>query len=593
MRKNITRAIAALTVVALGTLALEFGGTPPIAAADGTVNIQCDGITGDVAGSLSGAPKSSKELVGLLGAITGTPGLPPLPVNVTSNVPAKIKKGSGDVPVSFTYNIGFPDAMVKALRDQLGKSSLEVVDATIGVSYDGAVSGSMETKIASQTIDFNGGGTTSITVTGKIPSDTSGRVTFRPGAFSLGAKIDATAAGIAQIGTLSLACGSSQSIGYTNIQIPGSPNVPGIIDAQPIAGGQIGLTQIVGRPDITADDGNPILWDTLKVTNSQGGFLKNGYLVQLSTDDGGFFTNDLEVCAPSRPVPEVPGKDEVQTFTWGDKYFGKPLNAHPLSVTFMFKGAESKPVSLSSDVLGNTTLGNFVAPSAAAMQKALEATPTIGAGNIKVDKRADGTYAFTFQGALGLNDQPDITIGRWNTWAPYEQYAKIQAAITALSAPKPPPDPNAPPDPKATDLTLAELQAQLVAGTITFQQFSDKFGSALANSVLKDPNVVNSGLDFVNNVFPAIPTMATATVGEPTIPATETGPLCSQFQVKTTAVSKVFLFYLWLLQHPEVRVQACTVRRVPYRVRVYSRSRHRYVKVVRYRTVKKNCGKRR
>ena len=74
-----------------------------------------------------------------------------------------------------------------------------------------------------------------------------------------------------------------------------------------------------------------------------------------------------------------------------------------------------------------------------------------------------------------------------------------------------------------------------------------------------------------------------------TIPATETGPLCSQFEVKTTAVSKVFLFYLWLLQHPEARVLACTTQRVPHRVRV--RSHGRIVTVTRYRIVKKNCNK--
>ena len=206
--------------------------------------------------------------------------------------------------------------------------------------------------------------------------------------------------------------------------MPGSPNVPAVIDAKPIAGGQIGLTPILGRNDITSDDGNPILPDTLKVVNSQGGFVKNGALVQFSTDAGGVFTNDLEICAPSRPVPEVPGTDEVQTLTWGGRYFGQQLNAHPLSVTFKFNGVESEPVSLTSNVLGNETLGQFVAPSAAAVQKALEGMSTIGAGNIAVAKNADGTYAFTFKGALGVSDQPDITIGTWKTWAPYEQYAR-------------------------------------------------------------------------------------------------------------------------------------------------------------------------
>jgi hypothetical protein len=318
--------------------------------------------------------------------------------------------------------------------------------------------------------------------------------------------------------------------------------------------------------------------------------VKNGALVQLSTDAGGFFTNLLEVCAPSRPVPEVPGTDEVQTLTWGDKYGNKPLNAHPLAMTLKFKGAETGPISMSTNVLGNTTLGTYQEPSAAAIQHALESLPTIGAGNIAVAKTAAGSYTMSFQGALAVSDQPDITIGKWSTWAPYEQYGQIQTAISTLTAPKPPPDPNAPPDPSATDLTLQELQAQLTGGAITFDQFSQKFGAALGNSIIKGIPVTDA-LNFINSIYPAIPLTATTTAGVETIPATETGPLCSQFEVKTTAVSKVFLFYLWLLQHPEVRVLACTTQRVPHKVRVYSRSRHRYVTVTRYRTVKKNCNK--
>ena len=586
MRKHIVRTVAAFTVLAVGTVTLQLAGAPAIAGADATVNIQCDGVSGDVAGSLSGAPKSSKELVALLGTLTKSVGLPPLPVNVTSSAPAKVRKGSGDLDVSFTYNIGFPASMVTALRDQLGKSSLQIVNATIGVDYTGAVSGSMQTQIASQTIDFNGSGSTAVTVTGKIPTDASGRVTFKPGVFTLGAKIDGTAAGIAQVGTLTLTCGSSQTIGATQISVPGSPNVPAVIEAKPIAGGQIGLTPILGRPDITPDDGNPILPETLKVVGQhQGGFVKNGALVQLSTDDGGVFTNEREICAPSRPVPEVPGIDEVQTLKWGDKYFGQQLNAHPLSVTFKFKDVESKPVSLSTNVLGNETLGQFQAPSASAVQKALEGMSTIGAGNIAVTKNADGTYSFAFKGDLGGADQPDITIGTWKTWAPYEQYGQIQAAIAALTAPKPAPDPNAPADPGETDLTVEQLQAELLKGAITFDQFAAKFGSALGNSIIKGIPVT-AALDFINSIYPAIPSVTTTTVGEPLIPATETGPLCSQFSVRTVAVSKVFLFYVWLQQNPQVL--ACTQQRVPYKAKV--RRNGRIVTVTKYKVVKKNCN---
>ncbi len=587
MKKRTIRVIAAVTTVALGSLALELVGPSTIAGAVGTtIQVQCGGVDGDVAGQVSGANKSSKELVALLATLSpGSTGLPPLPVTVNSNVPEKIKKGSGDFDASFAFSIAFPDALVKAVRDTLKKSSLTVTTAKIGVDYSGAASGSLSASIDNQVIDLNAPNPgTSVTVAGKIPTDASGRVFFRPGVFTLSTAIDGEVAGIAKVGTLSLTCSAQGLLSSTAIQVPGSPNTPALIEAQPIVGGNTAGIPIIGRPDVTPDDNNPIQPETLKVLRSEGGaFVKNGWLVQPTTEAGGVLTNDLEVCAPERPVPEVPGTDEVQTLAWTGTFGGKPLNAHPLSMTLKFGDAETKAISLSTllgGIPGTEAFGNFQAPSASTIQKALEALPNIGAGNIEVTKVATG-YEFHFKGALGTADQVGITIGSWKTQAPYEQYGKIQAAISELTAPKPPPDPNAPVDPGATDLTVEQLQAELLAGKITFDQFSAKFGSALGNSIIKGIPVT-AALDFINDVFPQPPALGTKVVGEPTIPATTTGPLCTQFQVRTVAVSKVFLFYLWLLQNPQVR--ACTTQRVPYKVRVRSAGKTKLV--TRYKVVK-------
>lgn len=593
MKKRTIKGIAAVTTVALGSLALEFVGPGTIAGAAGTtISVQCNGVEGDVAGQVSGANKSSKELVGLLSTLSpGSTGLPPLPVTVNTNVPEKVKKGSGDFDASFTFSIAFPDSLVKAVRDTLKKSSLTVTNAVIGVDYSGPVSGTMTTTLESQTIDLTAPSpATSATVSAKVPTDKSGRVFFRPGKFDLSTQIDGEVAGIAKVGTLSLTCSAQGLIASTAIQVPGAPNTPAAVEAPPIVGGYTAGIPILSRPDVTPDDNNPILPDTLKVIRSdQGAFIKNGWLVQPTPEAGGTVVTDLEVCAPERPIPEVPGTNEVQALAWSDTYFGKPLNAHPLSMRLKFKDSETAPISLSTNLLGipgSEIFGNFQAPSAAVVQKALEALPTIGAGNIAVTKTPQGAYNFTFVGALATSDQPEISVTGWTSHASYEMYGKIQAAITALTAPPAPPDPNAPVDPSKTDLTVQELQAELVAGKITFEQFGQKFGSALGNSIMKGIPVTEA-LNFVNNVFPQPPAMTTKTVGEPTIPATTTGPLCSQFQVKTVSVSKVFLFYLWLRANPQVL--ACTTKRVPYKARVRSNGKTRYV--TKYRIVKdKSCS---
>lgn len=587
MKKRTTKGIAAATTVALGTLAFQFAGPGPIAGAAGTtISVQCGGVDGDVAGQVSGVNKTSKELVGLLATLSpGSTGLPPLPVTVNVNAPEKAKKGSGEFDASFDFSIAFPESLVKAVRDTLKKSSLTVTNATIGVDYSGPVSGSLSTKIDAQTIDLNSPNpATSIQVSGKIPTDASGRIFYRPGVFNLSTQVDGEVAGLAKVGTLTLTCSAQGLLGSTNVQVPGAPTTPGVIEAPPIVGGYTAGFPLEGRPDITPDDNNPIQWETLRVIRSdEGAFVKNGWLVQPTPEAGGVILTDVEVCAPERPIPEVPGTDEVQSLAWTGTYFSKPLNAHPLSMTLKFKDAETKPISLSSlvgGIPGTEVLGNFQQPSAATVQKALEALPTIGAGNIKVTKTSAG-YDFAFTGALATSDQPEITIGTWKSQAPYDAYGKIQAAITQLTAPKPPADPNAPADPGKTDLTVDQLWAQLIAGQITFDQFGAKFGSALGNSIMQNLPVT-AAIDFINDIFPQPPAMTTKTVGEPTIPATTTGPLCSQFQVKTVAVSKVFLFFLWLRNNPQV--MACTTKRVPYKARVVSRGTVRYV--TKYRVVK-------
>ena len=158
-----------------------------------------------------------------------------------------------------------------------------------------------------------------------------------------------------------------------------------------------------------------------------------------------------------------------------------------------------------------------------------------------------------------------------------------------LTAPKPPPDPNAPADPKATDLTVDQLQAQLVSGAITLRPVLGEVRRRAGQ--LDHEGHPGHGRRSTSSTPSTRPSrrVTTSTVGEPVIPATETGPLCSQFSVKTVAVSKVFLFFLWLQQNPQVL--ACTQQRVPYKARVYSKSRGRYVTVTKYKTVKKNCSK--
>jgi hypothetical protein len=583
MKKQIIRAVSAFTVVAVGALGLEFFGerTEPASAAT-AISVQCDGVDGDVAGTVRGAPNSSKQMVALLGTVTGSAGLPPLPVNVTANIPAKVRKDSGPFDVSFAFSIGLDSKVVDPVKNLLKKTSLDIVNATIGVAYSGAQTGTLETTIASQRIDLNQpNASTTITVSGKVPSDKSGRVFFRPGVFRLGIKIDGDAAGIAVINTLTLTCSAQGLIGTSNVQVPGAPNTPDVLDV-PVIGGQMGVVDIGSK--ITPDDGNPILPGTLGFINNPNGAVLNGNLLyQQTPESGGFFTSEMQVCGAPRTVPGTPGVDSVQELRWGDTYFAKPLNAHPLWMTLKFKDAETAPIVLSQasflgfpvPLFGNegfhNLAGTFAAPPASQIQAALEALPTIGSGNVSVT--GEGPYTITFVGNLGKALQPKIEIGKWITGPlDFSGYAAIQAIIRDRTTPKEP-DPNAPPDPAATSDTVDQLNAKLLAGQITFDQWSAQFGSALVNSIIAGIDI-SATLKFVNDIFPQPPTVAETVVGEAPVPDSSTGPLCSQFQVRFVAVP--LAFFAALAAKPP-SVQGCTVTRVRQRVRVRGKIRTRVV----------------
>ena len=150
-------------------------------AAPAPVSLQCAGAAGDVAGAVGGAPKSSKELVELLGTMTKSDGLPPLPATVDSNAPVRVKANSGDVSVSFQYNIVLDDATRGFLKDTLHLSTVKVRDTVATIDYSGAVSGSFQGTVASQTMDLAGAGSATVSMAGKIPTTSPGRIQFKGG----------------------------------------------------------------------------------------------------------------------------------------------------------------------------------------------------------------------------------------------------------------------------------------------------------------------------------------------------------------------------------------------------------------------------
>lgn len=600
MRIRGNRIVASVATIGLmGALAAV-----PARSADtsASISVACVGASGDNAGDVGGAQKSSRDLLGLAANVAGIPSLPPFPTTVTSDAPDKVPVGSGTRNVTFNYSIGVPAQISALMRDQLKVPALTVHDTTIGVSASGPTSGTATAVAPSTPLDLsNPAAAVTGTVTLGVDTSRSGRIFFRPTPITMKLDVNASIPGVANITTITLECTAQGVIASTSVQVKGTPSTPAVISGPTVAGGESSIIPLIGRPDIVADDNNPILPDSLKVTNpANGAYIQNGALVQPTAAAGGTYASEVEICAAARMTPDTPGISEVQSLTFPTSYPVKPglelFNPHPLGMKLSFKGDQTAEIPLTTNYgTGTEYFGEFAAPSAKKVQQALEALPSIGAGNITVTRTAVGggySYSFAFTGDLAEADQPQIELSGWRTQLDYSAYDQIMAAVKGLtgggggsgSGSSGGGGSGGTPDPGATDMTLEQLNAAMVAGSITLEVYFAKFPAALKNSLMAAVTpMIPEILDTLNRLFPQKPELATVTGGEAMVPGGSTGPLCTTFVVQTVATPVRIVKKVDSRVGPPCRVSGRTVKlRVKVRVRVRGQMRtvRRTIKVV-------------
>ncbi|MFN8052722.1 MAG: hypothetical protein U0Q22_14845 [Acidimicrobiales bacterium] len=535
--KSLKRWVAVGLTASLAAIGLEVA-TPVVAGAT-QVDLVCNGVTGDNASSLG----DSKTTLGLLATVTGSGAGLSFSAEITTDAPAKVTPSGGAFDANFDLTLTLPASLITSAKTLLGLSAVEVKNATYAIQASGAADNNLSVSVPSQIIDLNANPVVvKQRVSGKIEPKRAGAITYRPGTnTALTIVIGKSVAGV-QINALTVSCGATKDIGQTAVQIPGAPNI-----VQPIYQGAYTAT-VVGRPligkEITPDNGNPITPDSLAVTKQapNGGYtaVGGGAAFFLAPQEPGLYNAEYQVCAASKIVPEVPGVNTVQVLNWPESYVGKALNAHPLSMRLSFKGVKSAPISLSS-FLGNPSpmtevmagfadrfLAQFTPPSAGALQAALEGISTIGPGNVTVSGGAGNTpYTITFKGALGLADQPKIEVTDWETWLPA---SGLTSVLDALKPPAPAPGQSTTTTTTAVPETAASLDAKLGLGQITFQQWLDGRLNLLKTDLvagLTSPATITA----LTSLFPKTPEFAVTVNGKPTVPQTETGPLCSAFTI--------------------------------------------------------------
>ncbi|HMT59304.1 MAG TPA: hypothetical protein PKA24_00475 [Microthrixaceae bacterium] len=543
MRGLRRKAAATALAVSLGSTTLATLVATPASAAVATIT--CSGVTNDVAGSVAGANKSSADLLGLLSSLTGGSSELTLGVNVTPDVPASVPTGSDPFDAKFDFVVTLPPSLVSPLQTVLGKTSLKVTNATFAVNASGAAT----TTLSSTTPEINLalGGTVIVnqSITGTVTPEKAGLITYRPGIAGFSAVVDASVAGVANIGTITVTCTGTGVLGSTSVKPAGAPT----ITDNPISYAVFCLKKnevdLETEAGIIPDDENPILWDSLKIVSPPAAgtaSLTDGILTFDAPTAGGTYEVGYEVCAAERTIDGAEGKDEVQTLTFADtKYPGAALNTHPLYFTLTFDGETTRPIPMSEfklfDVLPvavddpdgfiwHGLFGKPIVPSAATVRAALEALPNVDPGEIVVGggptsiNDLSTPYTFTFAAGLGRTDVPQVTVEDWKTWLPGDVLEQIISAASGLggggggSTPEPP--------------TYEQSFQQLFGSTpISIDQFWKQIGDRFVYEIMQGIDIPTV-LDGLTKLFPKAPTTATTVAGEEDIAPSSTGPLCAQ-----------------------------------------------------------------
>lgn len=574
-RTRILGVTLAASLVGLGLAVIDAPGIS--AATSATVAFNCAGISGDAASSIG----SSKDTIATFGALA------PLNVDFSVDAPAKLKANSGDFTASFGLSVVLPPSLTDIIKNTLGLTQLNITNASFNVNASGPTDKVLTTTIASQVVDLNAAGSgVKASLSGTLPTTTSGLYRYTPGTSRFSIVVNKSV-GPVTVNTITMECTAAGTIGTTSVQAPGAPNVDLAGMVGYVFTKQLAAVEVQASPSVTPDNGNPIMADSVRITGAPSGGLAAVWQgkVLFYSEQPGLYTVPVEVCGVSMPVPLVPGKDEVQTLTW-DKlgYSGTTLNAHPIGFTLKYGGQETKRISTSNEWNGqpspNTSdvatrlLSKFHLPSASDVETALEGLSNVGPGGVNVIATATG-LEIHFSGALARKDVDPVQIGTWITWLGQDVKATVDKAKDAFLNPPAPTGPTTTTTKPASPESFNSLVTKLIAGQLSTAKFGDALGALLLGGVVSGLDVP-ALLKTLAEIFPAPPVLATTLPGEPDIPATSTGPLCTGF----TTTFGVFPAPVQV-QAASVTRTVCTKyktvsRRVAYKYK--GKTRYKYVK---------------
>ena len=496
-----------------------------------------DPVSKNIAGTCTGADAATN---GLLAALGGTS----LAVNfvVSGDVPKSLTPAQTGASATFSWSVSLDQALVnKAVAT--GLTQMTIRNAKLDVAVTGPTSTTAVQGRPGDSVLRLTAGQPATLAQGPFSAPLndigdSGVVNFKTSTVSF--TISVALAGKAL--DLNIACATPALVASSPIKVAGAPEIAQPIEAKAAANAETPI-DVLGQ--FVKAGRTPLVPSTLRVVDGPAKVV-DGKVVVTAGAAGTTTSATFEVCGePFKVADAVPGVSEVQhlsldtnidgfkrgiafTLKSGDEETAAIWSAEPSFLGVLAGVRTSGPIPANwAEQANNYALWTqYLAPSAATVQSALEGLPSIGAGNVRVTKTSPTRpeYDIEFIGAAAEKDVPELKYGQFASILPQETLENLIGLAGALggSSSSTTTIPGGLTPQQYADRLVAEAGDLLAAGDVNgagdklAEAIRVSFSSALANIDVQE--VVGS----LTAIFPSKPAVTTLTPG--------TEPIAEQFQ---------------------------------------------------------------
>lgn len=551
-------AIVATAVLALG---LVIGATSSTSAVpvDSRIRVSCGARGGDPA---------TLSALDLASALVGSNKLA-LDLEITaSDIPDTAGLGQ-EIDASFNWRASLDQTLIDGAAGLVSSISVTNLAGTMLVTGPSSVPSFPSTAPNTSVTPVKGqpGVVNLGTVGGPITTTGGGIVTYRVGALQFDSALT-VGAPLNQSFNLKLSCAvqGSNLIAKTTVRDPDAPVFSPEVTQRSVAGGDTVTVDLLG--DVITPGATPLLTETLRIVDQPAGsdatIDEDGVLRLTAPSAAGTYSTTIEVCGAPKPESGIPGVDEVQSLRFGANWAGwgsGGLTPRPVAFTLKVGEEETRLIwATDKGLLEEPTPQNWAPvdsgglvgqyalftayrnPYLADVRAALEALPSVGAGNVEVTEDLDPDtsalvgYRVRYVGARAEQDVPAISLGQWYSVPPQEVLDRISAAITDVTGSLG--GDGAPADPTALDgMSIPDADKyigdKLLASILGGPQVTDAEWQAWVKLRVLDPLTAAAPgiLAFINSLFPVKLAAETVAEGEA---ATPPPPLCAQGIVEVT-----------------------------------------------------------